>query len=53
MQNFRNVNFDRASTVLGHIVSKKEISVDPAKIEAISNWKKKTKDPTEVRSLLD
>ena len=29
MQNFRNVNFDRASTVLGHIVSKKEMSVDP------------------------
>ena len=40
MQNFWNVNFDRVGTVLGKIVSKKEISVDPAKIEAVSNWER-------------
>ncbi|KAD3642175.1 hypothetical protein E3N88_31399 [Mikania micrantha] len=36
---------------LGHIVNKKGIHVDPAKIEAVKNWNA-PKTPTEVRSFL-
>ncbi|KAI3776586.1 hypothetical protein L1987_46372 [Smallanthus sonchifolius] len=36
---------------LGHIVNKKGIHVDPAKIEAVKNWNT-PKTPTEVRSFL-
>ena len=36
---------------LGHIVSEEGITVDPAKIKAIINWKK-PKTVTEVRSFL-
>ena len=36
---------------LGHIVSANGISVDPAKISAITNWSAPT-NPTEVRSIL-
>ncbi|KAL8121526.1 hypothetical protein AgCh_018308 [Apium graveolens] len=36
---------------LGHIVSNEGIKVDPAKIEAITNWER-PKTPTEVRSFL-
>ena len=36
---------------LGHIVNKKEIHVDPSKIEAIKNWTA-PKMPTEVRQFL-
>ena len=33
--------------LLGHIITKEEISVDPAKIEAIKNWPRPT-NVTEV-----
>ncbi|KAI3670385.1 hypothetical protein L1987_87976 [Smallanthus sonchifolius] len=36
---------------LGHVVNKKGIHVDPAKIEAVKNWSA-PKTPTEVRSFL-
>ena len=36
---------------LGHIVSREGISVDPAKIEAVSSWER-PRNPTEVRSFL-
>ena len=36
-KNFQNVNFDKVSAVLGHIASKKEILVDPVKIDTVSN----------------
>ncbi|KAL8105009.1 hypothetical protein AgCh_028971 [Apium graveolens] len=36
---------------LGHVISKEGILVDPAKIEAISNWEQPT-TPTEVRSFI-
>ena len=36
---------------IGHIVSRKGIKVDPAKIEVIMNWKR-PKIPTEIRSFL-
>ncbi|KAI3797676.1 hypothetical protein L1987_32938 [Smallanthus sonchifolius] len=36
---------------LGHVVNEKGIHVDPAKIEAVKNWKA-PKNPTEVRSFL-
>ncbi|KAI3828867.1 hypothetical protein L1987_02977 [Smallanthus sonchifolius] len=36
---------------LGHVVNEKGIHVDPAKIEAVKNWKA-PKTPTEVRSFL-
>jgi hypothetical protein len=36
---------------LRHIVTKKEIKVDPAKVEAIENWKQ-LKAVTEIRSFL-
>ena len=38
-------------TFLGHVVSKEGISVDPSKIEVVSQWKQ-PKNPTEVRSFL-
>ena len=31
------MNFDKVSAVLGHIASKKEILVDPVKIDTVSN----------------
>ena len=36
---------------LGHVVSSKGVLVDPAKIEAVSNWERPT-TPTEVRSFV-
>ena len=53
MQNFifQNMNFDRTSTVLWHIVSEKEMSVDPLKIETLSNWDR-LRTRTEVRNIL-
>lgn len=36
---------------LGHVVSEDGISVDPAKIEAVNNWKA-PRSVTEVRSFL-
>ncbi|KAJ9544902.1 hypothetical protein OSB04_024609 [Centaurea solstitialis] len=36
---------------LGHVVSRDEIKVDPAKIEAMMNWKSPT-NPSEIRSFL-
>ena len=36
---------------LGHVVSEEGISVDPSKVEAISQWKE-PRNPTEVRSFL-
>ena len=36
---------------LGHVVSRSGIAMDPAKIEAVLNWKAPT-TPTEVRSFL-
>ena len=36
---------------LGHVVSKDGISVDPTKIEAVTNWER-PRTPTEVRSFL-
>ena len=38
-------------TFLGHVVSKDGISVDPSKVEAVSNWARPT-TVTEVRSFL-
>ena len=37
---------------LGHVINKEGITVDPAKIEAVSNWER-PKTPTEVRSFLE
>ena len=39
------------SSLLGHVISAKGISVDPQKIEAIVNWKPPT-NVSEVRSFL-
>ena len=36
---------------LGHIISKDGISVDPVKVEVVSEWKR-SKTPTEIRSFL-
>ena len=36
---------------LGHVINKEGILVDPAKIEAVSNWERPT-TPTEVRSFI-
>ena len=36
---------------LGHVVSKEGISVDPSKVEVVSQWKQ-PKNPTKVRSFL-
>jgi len=41
----------RKVAFLGHVVSNKGVSVDPQKIEAVSNWPR-PKNPTEVRSFL-
>ena len=41
----------RKVTFLGHMVSKEGISVDPSKVEAVSQWKQPTK-ATKVRSFL-
>ena len=41
----------RKVVFLGHIVSNEGVSVDPQKIEAVSNWPR-PKNPTEVRSFL-
>ena len=38
-------------TFFPHVVSKKEISVDPSKVEAVSQWKQ-PRNPTEVWSFL-
>ena len=36
---------------LGHVIGREGIMVDPAKIEAVSNWER-PRNPTEVRSFL-
>ena len=36
---------------MGHVVSNESVSVDPQKIEAVSNWPR-PKNPTEIRSFL-
>jgi len=41
----------RKVAFLGHVVSNEGVSVDPQKIEAVSNWPR-PKNPTEVRSFL-
>ena len=41
----------RKSRILGQVGSKEEISVDPSKVEAVSQWKQ-LGNPTEVRSFL-
>ena len=41
----------RKSRILGQVVSKEEISVDPSKVEAVSQWKQ-PRNPIEVRSFL-
>ena len=41
----------RKSHILGQVGSKKAISVDPSKVEAISQWKQ-LRNLTEVRSFL-
>ena len=38
-------------TFLGQVVSEEGISVDPSKVEAVSQWKQ-LRNPTEVRSFL-
>ena len=49
MLNSRSVSFGYQEVqFLGHIVSNEGIKVDPAKIEAITNWEK-LRTPTEVR----
>ncbi|XP_071932960.1 uncharacterized mitochondrial protein AtMg00860-like [Coffea arabica] len=37
---------------LGHVISQEGISVDPAKVEAVTNWKR-PENPTEIRSFLE
>ena len=41
----------RKVAFLGHVVSNKGLSVDPQKIEAVTNWPR-PKNSTEVRSFL-
>ena len=41
----------RKSSLSGHVVSKKGISVDPTKVDTINNWPQPT-NVTEVRSFL-
>ena len=36
---------------LGHVISKEGITVDPAKVEAVTEWKR-SETPTEIRSFL-
>ncbi|XP_071906063.1 uncharacterized protein [Coffea arabica] len=36
---------------LGHVISKEGITVDPAKVEAVAEWKR-PENPTEIRSFL-
>jgi hypothetical protein len=36
---------------LGYVISKKGITVDPAKVKAMTNWKR-PENPTEIRSFL-
>ncbi|KAI5667998.1 hypothetical protein M9H77_17851 [Catharanthus roseus] len=38
-------------TFLGHVISQEGISIDPAKVEAVTHWTQ-PKTPTEVRSFL-
>jgi hypothetical protein len=38
-------------TFLGYVISKEGITVDPAKVEAVTNWKR-SENPTEVKSFL-
>jgi hypothetical protein len=38
-------------TFLGHVISKEGITVDPAKVEAMIDWKR-LENPTEIRSFL-
>jgi hypothetical protein len=38
-------------TFLGHVISKEGITVDPAKVEVMNNWKR-LKSPTKIRSFL-
>ena len=38
-------------TFLGHVISKDGVSVDPSKVEAVSNWPRPT-TVTEIRSFL-
>ncbi|KAL8119914.1 hypothetical protein AgCh_017147 [Apium graveolens] len=39
------------STVLGYVINKKGVLVDPSKIEVVSNWERPT-TPTKVRSFI-
>ena len=41
----------RKIAFLGHVVSEEVISVDPSKVEAVSQWKQ-PRNPTEVWSFL-
>ena len=41
----------RKIAFLGHVVSEEGISVDPSKVEAVSQWKQ-LRNPTEVQSFL-
>jgi len=43
--------WSRKVAFLGHVISNEGVSVDPQKIEAVSNWPR-PKNPTEVRSFL-
>ena len=49
LSNLRNLA--GSSGILGHVVSKDGIQVDPMKIEAVIDWPRPTTD-TEVRSFL-
>ena len=52
MLNFRSGEFWlKEVQFLGHVVNRHGVKVDPAKIEAILNWKR-PKTPTEVRSFM-
>ena len=50
-QTFQMPFLEIGGKILGHMVNGQGISVDPAKIEAIENWKQ-PQTPTEVRSFL-
>ena len=41
----------KRSALLGHVINPEGITVDPAKIEAITNWKT-PQNPTDIRSFL-